>query len=314
MARGRGARGGGGKAAGGPEASAGRGGTSGSGDLVRGYKLLRTPFAAGLPLSRNLLVKRHQARDAEERASQSRTLFVTHLDAFATEATLTKSFSAGYGPVERVELKTVEKKAPKVEQRADGVRVYVTFARVIFKDAVSVEKALADATGRIAGTSVLPLPASELRERLRIGGDAAYREAGELRKEVDKWMAQYDEHEAEKRRLAKESAIDDDGFTKVVSGITRTTDGVAIRAAKRPDVMAGAFAEPIRGIQDPSLPGVQGNNPKKKKKSKEMPDFYRFQLREKKRTEIIDHRKRQAVDTEKVEYMKKKKKFKANSS
>ena len=37
----------------------------------------------------------------------------------------------------------------------------------------------------------------------------------------------------------------------------------------------------------------------------EMPDFYRFQLREKRREEIIDHRKRKAKDLETVKQMKK---------
>ena len=37
----------------------------------------------------------------------------------------------------------------------------------------------------------------------------------------------------------------------------------------------------------------------------EMPDFYRFQIREKRREEIIDHRKRNAKDLDTVKQMKK---------
>jgi len=276
-------------------------------ELVRGYRLLRLPLAAGLPVCRGLLVKRHVARDPEERAAASRTLFVTHLDNFATEAQLSRCFSSGFGPVEKVEIKTVEKRAPRAEQRADGVRLHVIFARVIFKEDASVEKALQAATGRIAA-SVFPAPPSELREQLRAGREA-YRDSGDLRREVDAWMANYDEREDEKRRAARESAVDDDGFTKVVSGITRTDDGLTIRAARRPDLKTGAFAEPIKSVHATSTD--LGVGPKKKKKSRQQPDFYRFQLREKKREEILDHRKRKAEDTEKVEYMKKKKKFKA---
>ena len=36
-----------------------------------------------------------------------------------------------------------------------------------------------------------------------------------------------------------------------------------------------------------------------------MPDFYRFQIREKRREEIIDHRKRNAKDLDTVKQMKK---------
>merc|ERR1712232_480653 len=134
----------------------------------------------------------------------------------------------------------------------------------------------------------------------------------ELRREVDAFMAEYDEREEGKRRLARETAVDDDGFTKVVSGITRTADGLAIRAAKRPELKTGAFAEPIKTVQASTGPGSESivgvdEGSRKKKKKKEQVDFYRFQLREKKLQEVIDHRKRKIEDTETVEYMKKKK-------
>ena len=121
-----------------------------------------------------------------------------------------------------------------------------------------------------------------------------------LRQEIDDWMAQYDERQEEKKRLAKETQVDDDGFTKVVSGITRTADGLTIRGARRPSLKTGAFGESsAAALEQPSLTG------KKKKKSKEMPDFYRFQQREKRREELIDFRKRNSKDQETVKQMKK---------
>merc|ERR1739844_627997 len=98
------------------------------------------------------------------------------------------------------------------------------------------------------------------------------------------------------------------------------TDGFSIRAAKRPELKTGAFSEPIKGVQvstdgaDGALRDADGVNASgKKKKKREMPDFYRFQLREKKREELNDHRKRKAQDAEQVYYMKKKLKFKTDS-
>lgn len=266
------------------------------GAIVKGFKLMRIPVAAGSPVTRSLLVKRHEGRTPEEQAVNGRALFVTHLDNFVTEAQLSRSFAGAFGPVEKVELKSVEKKAPKAELRADHVHVYVNFARVIFSEEASLEKAIAAASGRIAGAAVLPLPPSELKERLRTGR-APYRDAVELKREVDAWMAKYDEQEEEKKRLARASAVvDEDGFTKVVSGITRTADGTAVRASRGPALKTGAFAEVV------ALP----DRGKKKKKSKEMPDFYRFQQRENKRQEINDHRKRKVEDIEKVYRLKKK--------
>lgn len=273
-----------------------------AGAVVKGFKLLRLPVAAGSPVSRSLLVKRHEGRTPEEQAANGRTLFVTHLDNFVTEAQLTRSFGSAFGAVERVELKSVEKRAPKADLRKDNVHMYVNFARVIFCEEESLQKALAAASGRIAGSAVLPLPPSELKEQIKIA-KSFYRDPAELKREVDAWMAKHDEREEEKKRLARETMVDEDGFTKVISGLTKTSEGFAIRSASRPSLKTGAFAEPIAGKTEPAVaPGA------KKKKNKEMPDFYRFQMREQKRQEIIDHRKRQAEDVEKVYRLKKKQK------
>eukprot|EP00931_Biecheleriopsis_adriatica_P061626 TRINITY_DN37063_c0_g1_i1.p1 TRINITY_DN37063_c0_g1~~TRINITY_DN37063_c0_g1_i1.p1 ORF type:complete len:313 (+),score=95.76 TRINITY_DN37063_c0_g1_i1:41-940(+) len=280
-------------------------GAGGHSELVRGYKLLRLPVASGSPISRSLLVKKHEARDPAERESAARTLFVTHLDSFAQEAQLQRCFSS-FGPVEKVELKTVEKKAPKAEQRADHVKVHVVFARIVFKDTSSMQKALDAATGRITAHAVFPSPPSLLKERLR-AQKTLYPDPLELRREIDTWMANYDEHQQEKRRQAKETQVDEDGFTKVVSGITRTADGLVMRGARRQRLKTGAFADSVGG--SPADEDVSAG--KKKHKSKEMPDFYRFQQREKRRDEIMDHRKRHAEDVETVKLMRKSKRFKA---
>merc|ERR1712083_58837 len=208
-------------------------------------------------------------------------------DNFVTEPQLSRCFANGFGPVEQVVIKSIEKKAPKADQRADYVHTHVNFARVVFKDPASVEKALDAAVGRISGATVLPPPVAELKEQVRASQNL-YNDPATLRREIDDWMVKFDSEEEEKKRLARENAVDEDGFTKVVSGITRTEDGMAIRSAKRPEPKVGAFSEPIRGGQDPVLTAED----KKKKKKREQLDFYRFQLREKRREDIVDHRKR----------------------
>ena len=54
----------------------------------------------------------------------------------------------------------------EVEQREDHVRLHVVFARIVFKDVQSLQKALEAATGRVSH-AVLPPPASVLKECVR---------------------------------------------------------------------------------------------------------------------------------------------------
>lgn len=274
-------------------------------ELVKGFRLLRLPVAPGSLVTRGLLVKRHECREVEEKEFAGRTLFVTHLDNFVTEDNLARCFANGFGAVEKVILKSVEKRAAKAEQRADAVRVHVNFARVVFRHADSLVKALASSNGRIVGGAALLLPAGTLKERNQ-KYKKLYRDAAELRQDIDGWMATYDARKDEQKRLAKETAVDEDGFTKVITGVTRV-DGTVVKSAKRAVRDMGAFAEPLRGARTADQGDRRRGN---KKKIKERPDFYRFQQREKRREEIVVHRKRVAEDTEKVLRMKKSKRFK----
>ena len=56
--------------------------------------------------------------------------------------------------------------------------------------------------------------------------------------------------------------VDEDGFTKVISGITRTPDGLTIRGAPRPKMKTGAFAE---ALTSGSTSGAMMGGKKKKK-------------------------------------------------
>lgn len=88
-----------------------------------------------------------------------------------------------------------------------------------------------------------------------------------LRQEIDEWMANYDEKQEEKKRLARETQVDEDGFTKVISGITKTPDGLTIRGAARPKTNTGVFGEALAASKTPAPQvGVSG---KKKKKNKD---------------------------------------------
>mmetsp|Transcript_56902 Transcript_56902/g.127892 ORF Transcript_56902/g.127892 Transcript_56902/m.127892 type:complete len:331 (-) Transcript_56902:133-1125(-) len=278
---------------------------------VKGFRVLRLPVASGSVVTRALLVKQHEGRTPEEKACADRTLFVTHLDGFVTEAQLKRTFAEAFGAVERLEYKVAEKKPQKVELKADKVVLQVIYARIVFVAASSLEKALAAATGQIAG-AVLPSTGSKLKETLKSHREL-YKDPAILRKEVDAWMANWDESQEQRAREARENAVDEDGFTKVISGVNRSADGLVIRAAKKASLPTGAFAEPINGsdalkdpVEEAALRRGSGTRLRRRKRTtRELPDFYRFQLRETKRQELVDHRKRKAVDAEKVAEMRK---------
>lgn len=95
---------------------------------------------------------------------------------------------------------------------------------------------------------------------------SSFQDPQKLRQEIDEWMANYDEKQEEKKRLARETQVDEDGFTKVISGITKTPDGLTIRGAARPKTNTGVFGEAIAASKTPAPQVASG---KKKKKNKD---------------------------------------------
>ncbi|OQS01609.1 hypothetical protein ACHHYP_00586 [Achlya hypogyna] len=157
-----------------------------------------------------------------------------------------------------------------------------TNAHVVFKDKSSLTKLLKLAT----------LPAGddeneddeEANDVVEIA-KAKYRAARPglqaLKEEADEFMAAFDaEEEAErKEREELKNRIDDDGFQTVVNTKRKRQEAELL---------------PFR----------------KKQKNKELQDFYRFQLREKKRGQLKSLRERFDEDRQMVEKLKKAHKFK----
>jgi len=116
----------------------------------------------------------------------------------------------------------------------------------------------------------------------------------ELQEEVDSFMKEFDEKEemeqAERIRQSKEA--DDDGFIKVVSKNKR----------KRPD-----------NELDENTSARKANTSRtrsKKKKPKELKNFYRFQIKDAKIKQLDDLRRKFEEDKVKVSKMKEDRKFK----
>jgi ribosomal RNA-processing protein 7 len=117
----------------------------------------------------------------------------------------------------------------------------------------------------------------------------------ELQEEVDSFMKEFDENEemelAERLRQSKEP--DDDGFIKVVNKSKR----------KRPE-------NDLDENTSARKANTASRSRNKKKKPKELKNFYRFQIKEAKVKQLDDLRKKFEEDKVKVSKMKEDRKFK----
>jgi len=172
-------------------------------------------------------------------------------------------------------------------------------AYVVFLDSSSLEHALAPKTAH----KPRPWPRSAeprglahylaLHDALRPPLDA-------VRAHADSAMEAYDFAEAQRKKVGSgkyrkgEAVVDEDGFTLVTRGgaYGQTLGGGVAVASKR-----------FEGTGEASARG-------KKKKVKEMDNFYKFQVHEKKRQGLIDLRKRWEEDKAKVEKLKSSRRFK----
>ncbi|CAO3648926.1 unnamed protein product [Cunninghamella echinulata] len=115
-----------------------------------------------------------------------------------------------------------------------------------------------------------------------------------LQTQVDAYMLKFKENEYQKERelLERMNKMDEDGFVVVSRHKKKkNTDG---------DIHVTATSAAV-AVNDQSL---------KPKKKRELVDFYRFQLREKKQNELLELRKRFEEDKRKIEKLKQSRKFK----
>lgn len=134
----------------------------------------------------------------------------------------------------------------------------------------------------------------------------------EFQKEIDDFMANYDEKEAERRRRILANQVDEDGFTKVLPGRNIGQDFTVIHSWRKPPKATGAFKHPFATLA--AGVGDQPSQNRRKKKPKEHLSFYRFQARETARKELFKRRFTMKQDDKMVENMRKSKKFKVMPS
>ena len=117
-----------------------------------------------------------------------------------------------------------------------------------------------------------------LKERSR----RVYADPDELRKKVDAFLLAYDRQEAELRRKSREKEVDEDGFELV---------------------------KPSSGLAGAVPTGGEVESKKRKSRSGDVTDFYRFQLRERKVAEWSEQQRRVVQDKDRLLEMKNSNKF-----
>ncbi|KAL0586220.1 hypothetical protein ABG067_004068 [Albugo candida] len=245
-------------------------------DKVGGYHSIALPLHNSL-YYRFIYVKKHDDRashsEIHNQLASNRTVHVVNLPYQAGDDWIKECFSK-VGMVQSIHRNTAQND-PAVSHSAEvntdqGACSLINSAHVVFRS----EKSVATLLSTFLLDQLAPLPTKlglqgylEQYRRKRPGLEA-------IKEFTDKYMAEFDAREAAEiaDRKTMQHQIDEDGFQTVVN--------------------------PKRKIP------MDLDRLPKKQKSKELQDFYRFQLREKKRNQLKSLRERFEEDCQQIEKLK----------
>uniref|UniRef100_A0A182IJZ1 Ribosomal RNA-processing protein 7 C-terminal domain-containing protein n=1 Tax=Anopheles atroparvus TaxID=41427 RepID=A0A182IJZ1_ANOAO len=229
-----------------------------------------------------LFVKENASKITCRQKPSGRTLYVLNVPPYATKEALQEAFSLA-GTVERVELQekpSSKESAPFLEMASDLFTFKVAY--VVFKESASLKMVL-------KSKEISPLNAAGTLLTGIEKWTKAYHEqlpdAVGLQQEIDQYMQSYDET-VEQKNIEESQPVEDDGWVTVSkknSSIFAQKQSVVKKLEKKLD-------------DDRS--------------TKQLKNFYTFQIRESKKNDIISLRKKYDRDLKKMEQIKKAKRFK----
>ena len=200
-------------------------------------------------------IKQHRAKKSEQELPSERTIFVANCGGGQSE--LEESFCR-FGQIERIKLGDFvshtkngypvgELLSPCSESGSGGAK----HAHVVFKEAAACRAALASSEVIECDSGVSSEP-SNFVSMVEAAYSARKVSPADLQASVDSYLAEFDQRSEAEKLARKNVQVDDDGFQLVTY------------KRKRVPVEASQLESPL-------------------KKKKELADFYRFQIREKKR-------------------------------
>uniref|UniRef100_A0A182PGJ6 RRM domain-containing protein n=1 Tax=Anopheles epiroticus TaxID=199890 RepID=A0A182PGJ6_9DIPT len=236
------------------------------------------------PYCHQLFVKENASKATCKQKPSGRTLYVLNVPPYATEEALQQAFSSA-GEVERVVLqeKPSSKESAPIEVMTKDVFCFKV-AYVVFTKPGALKKLLKTKTINPLHSEEKPLLTGVAK------WTKAYQERipnpATLQQEIDQYMESYDRKVEEQKAEESNNAADDDGWVTVSkknSGVFAQNQAVVKKLEKKLD-------------EDRS--------------TKELKNFYTFQIREAKKDDIISLRKKYDRDLKKMEQIKKAKRFK----
>ncbi|KAG2195456.1 hypothetical protein INT47_000421 [Mucor saturninus] len=274
----------------------------------QGFKILPVVVDSAKSVRHYFYMRKHESKAIVDEDIKDRTLFLLNLPADTTDRHIRKLFKGhaieqitykdfGSSAAEEYHKRAVNDETKENNKHVRELRKLFTCgssAHVVFtteEDLSSVlnmrrvEKKWAsdDSTEQPLGF-----------ERYVLAYDLSRPNAAELQQEVDSYMMKFkaDEYQKEREKLERMNQMDDDGFTTVVRHKkTKASDGT---------IHVGSI----------TAEAAEAQKVHQAKKKKELVNFYRFQMREKKQNELVDLRRRFEEDKAKIAQLKQTRKFK----
>eukprot|EP00794_Sanderia_malayensis_P019503 gene19503-21431_t len=256
---------------------------------IAGFKIFPVAFDSTVQTPHFLYIKKHTHQKSSVNFPADKTLFIVNVPPYCTRRGL-RNVLKQFGPIESIFIQV----APgHVDENTDGKLFELDktekhkfkVAYVVFKDASSVNKFFNcdDFSEHNNHISTVSQPVKTGMEKWTMEYRKSYPDPVELQNQIDKYMQEFDvraEKEKERERLLAET--DEEGWTLVThGGKNKGVPQVRVSAKER-----------------------------KKKKEKEVLQFYSFQQRESKREHIAQLRKKFEEDKKKIELMRNARKFK----
>ncbi|XP_076621001.1 ribosomal RNA-processing protein 7 homolog A [Colletes latitarsis] len=243
----------------------------------RGFKSLWIRFDKENTDEHQLYFKEHSIRKQDPRHSRKRTLFVLNIPPYVTTNVLTSVFSELCGTVSNLYF-----------TNSKGFKA----AYIVFEKESALEKAL-----ELAANCIITLNNKDnicltgLAKWCKEYNDSIYNE-DKMRKEIEDYMCNYDKEIANNTanaKLVEEEAKDNDGWV-TVSG----------RKKRRQFPLSR---------KECTTNKIQRKEEQKNKK-KELLNFYTFQIRESKKQNLAELRKKFELDKKRLQDLKSKRTFK----